>query len=114
VEPPTLLVPPLAAEPPPAWPPPCACVPPPEPDIVPLDDEVVEPPALVVLLPAAAPPLPSVPPLGTPPPVPASGEVFPLQAAENPMTLRTRRIAVCLVIIFMDQVPWHFGSAIDP
>jgi hypothetical protein len=87
-------------------------VPPPEPDIVPPNDEVVDPPALGVLPPAAAPPLPDFPPLLTLPPVAAVGVVFPLQATENPMTLRTRKIAVCLVIIFIDQAPWHFGSKI--
>jgi hypothetical protein len=71
-------------------------VPPPEPEVWPPDEEVVAPPAPVV------PPLPAFPPLLPPPPVAASEEVLPLQATENPMTLKTRKSAVCLVI----ASPW--------
>jgi hypothetical protein len=77
-------------------------MPPTKPDVWLPDDEVVEPPALMVLPPAAAPPLPDFPPLLTLPPATVLEEEFPLQATQNPMPLRTRKIAVCLVI----ASPW--------
>ena len=55
------------------------------------------PPAPVV------PPRPAFPPLLLPPPAAASEELLPPHATENPMTLKTRRAAVCLII----ASPWR-------